>query len=134
MCPKATSVPLRSRVVQFPEDFLQRIAELFPERAALRDLFEHSRRGVLFSDAASDRCRPDHGGPDRRPGDRSAQACSEPPGHHRRRCGRREALTSDTYLPDPSGFMTAGINKALAYINDNLTEDFSEADLAGSPA
>ena len=26
------------------------------------------------------------------------------------------ALASDAYLPDPSGFMTAGVNKALAYI------------------
>ncbi len=39
-------------------------------------------------------------------------------------------LTSASYLPDPSGFMSAGINEALAYINDNLTEPFSETDLA----
>ena len=28
-----------------------------------------------------------------------------------------QALTSASYLPDPSGFMSAGINEALAYIN-----------------
>jgi len=39
-------------------------------------------------------------------------------------------LTSASYLPDPSGFMSAGVNKALAYINANLTEPFSESDLA----
>ena len=39
-------------------------------------------------------------------------------------------LTSARYLPDPSGFMSSGINEVLAYINDNLTEPFSETDLA----
>ena len=43
---------------------------------------------------------------------------------------RARALASDAYLPDPSGFMTAGVNKALTFINDNLTEDFAETDLA----
>ena len=32
----------------------------------------------------------------------------------------------------PSGFMTAGVNKALDFINANLTEDFSEDDLAAT--
>src|SRR3546814_10362046 len=39
-------------------------------------------------------------------------------------------LTSASYLPDPSGFMSAGINEALAYINRNLTGSFDEKDLA----
>jgi AraC-like DNA-binding protein len=39
-------------------------------------------------------------------------------------------LTSAGYLPDPSGFMSAGINQALAYIDSHLTEPFSEGDLA----
>ena len=39
-------------------------------------------------------------------------------------------MTSAGYLPDPSGFMSAGINAALAWINANLTEPFSESDLA----
>ena len=43
-----------------------------------------------------------------------------------------QTLASDTYLPDPSGFITAGVNKALDYINANLTEDFSEDDLAAT--
>ena len=40
------------------------------------------------------------------------------------------SLTSASYLPDPSGFMSAGINEALAYIDSHLTEPFSEGDLA----
>ena len=41
-----------------------------------------------------------------------------------------DELTSASYLPDPSGFMSAGVNKALAYINEHLTEPFTESDLA----
>ena len=40
------------------------------------------------------------------------------------------SLASASYLPDPSGYMSAGINKALAFIRENLTQPFSEADLA----
>jgi AraC-like DNA-binding protein len=39
-------------------------------------------------------------------------------------------LASENYLPDPSGYMSAGINKALAYIRENLTQPFNESDLA----
>ena len=39
-------------------------------------------------------------------------------------------LASPSYLPDPSGYMSAGINKALAYLRENLTQQFDEADLA----
>ncbi len=41
-----------------------------------------------------------------------------------------QTLASSSYLPDPSGYMSAGINKALSYIRENLTEPFSESDLA----
>ena len=46
------------------------------------------------------------------------------------RDGDVSPLASASYLPDPSGFMSAGINEALAYINSHLTEPFSESDLA----
>jgi AraC-like DNA-binding protein len=39
-------------------------------------------------------------------------------------------LASASYLPDPSGYMSVGINKALAFIRENLTQPFGEADLA----
>jgi AraC-like DNA-binding protein len=42
------------------------------------------------------------------------------------------ALSSSAYRPDPSGFMTVGVNKALSYINERLTEPFGEAELAAS--
>ncbi|TIS85892.1 MAG: helix-turn-helix transcriptional regulator, partial [Mesorhizobium sp.] len=39
-------------------------------------------------------------------------------------------LASENYLPDPSGYMSAGMNQALAYIRENLTQQFNEGDLA----
>jgi transcriptional regulator GlxA family with amidase domain len=41
-----------------------------------------------------------------------------------------QSLTSQHYLPDPSGFMSTGINEVLSYINDNLTELLDEVTLA----
>ena len=40
-------------------------------------------------------------------------------------------LASSSYLPDPSGYMSVGINKVLAHIGGHLTEPFNESDLAG---
>jgi len=128
---EGTTVPLRSRVVQFPEDLLQRIAELFPDTGGFAELFQLSRRGVVFSGAASDRCAPilsdlvQARGPQRASLFLNLLATIAADGQAR-------SLASDTYLPDPSGFMTAGVNKALSFINTSLTEDFTEADLAAT--
>jgi AraC-like ligand binding domain len=100
--PDGATVPLRSRVVQFPEDLLQRIAELFPDTGGFAELFQLSRRGVLFSDAASDTCAPilaelvQARGPRRASLflDLLATIAAD---------GQARCLASDTYLPDPSG-------------------------------
>jgi transcriptional regulator GlxA family with amidase domain len=125
------SVPLRSSVVQFPEDLLPRSAELFPDTRDYSALFNLSRRGALFSDACSQLCAPllcdlmQAKGPQRASlflqilANLAADADVQ-------------TLASHTYLPDPSGFLTAGVNKALDFINANLTEDFSEDDLAAT--
>ncbi len=52
------TVPLRSRVVQFPEDLLLRIDELFPDTGDFSSLFSLSRRGALFSEGCSKDCAP----------------------------------------------------------------------------
>lgn len=124
-----TSVPLRSRVMQFTEDFVGRTIDCFPELAAARKLFERSSAGVLFSPEASHRVSDlmrrivTATGTERialflgiiaaLEQDRDAQT-----------------LTSQHYLPDPPGFMSTGINEVLAYINDNLTEVLDETTLA----
>ncbi|HOZ35120.1 MAG TPA: helix-turn-helix domain-containing protein, partial [Tabrizicola sp.] len=90
-----------------------------------------SRRGALFSDACSEVCAPILAELVQAKGPRRASLFLDLLAHLAADAGAR-ALASDTYLPDPSGFMTAGVNKALAYINTNLTEDFGEADLAAT--
>lgn len=125
------SVPLRSRVLQFPEDLLVRIAETFPDTGGFSGLFALSRRGSLFSDACSQHCAPILAELVQARGPRRASLFLDLLATLAADSGAR-ALASDTYLPDPSGFMTAGVNKALAYINANLTEDFTESDLAGT--
>lgn len=110
------TVPLRSRVLQFPEDLLLRIAELFPDTGGFAALFNLSRRGALFSDACSEVCAPILAELVQAKGPRRASLFLDLLAHLAADAGAR-ALASDTYLPDPSGFMTAGVNKALAYIN-----------------
>ncbi len=125
------TVPLRSRVLQFPEDLLVRIAETFPDTGGFSGLFALSRRGSLFSDACSRHCAPILAELVQARGPRRASLFLDLLANLAADSGAR-ALASDAYLPDPSGFMTAGVNKALAYINANLTEDFTESDLAGT--
>lgn len=123
------TIALRNRVVQFPEDLLIRIAELFPDTGGFSALFDLSRRGGVFSDGCSAACGPIMAELIHAKGPRRASLFLELLAHLASD-GGATSLASDAYLPDPSGFMTAGVNKALAYINQNLTEDFAETDLA----
>jgi len=122
-------VAVRNRVVQFTEGFLDRATELMPELAPFRDTVERSRRGLLFGEETAGRVGPLMGALVGAKGIRRlelffaiATALSA--------ARDVEELTSAAYLPDPSGFMSDGINRALAYIDEHLTEDFGEAELA----
>lgn len=124
-----TAVPLRSRVMQFTEEFIQRTIDCFPELLGTRQLFERSRAGLLFSAATSEKVT----GP--------LQEIVRAAGPERLALFMRivadlaedrdaQTLTSQHYLPDPSGFMSTGLNEVLSYINENLTEQIDEATLA----
>jgi len=128
--PKGTSVPLRCRIVQFTEQFIEGLQSALPELAALHPVLEKSRRGVLFSRETSLQVAPlMHELMDAR-GVRRIELFLLILGHLCR--GQRdEVLASASYLPDPSGYMSAGINKALAFLRGNLTQPFTEAELAG---
>jgi AraC-like DNA-binding protein len=115
------SVPLRSRVVQFPERLLDSAAQVFPEFGGLRALLDLSRRGAVFGEAASERAEPLLAEIVGARGVRRVELARD---------AEARPLASASYLPDPPAFMSAGINRALAYINDHLTEPFTEADLA----
>jgi AraC-like DNA-binding protein len=127
--PAGTFVPLRNRIVQFSEEFMAQATRVLPELAACAGVLELSRRGALFSRATAALIGP------------MLAELVEAQGVRRialfmgilntlSHAGDVRPLTSASYLPDPSGFMSAGINKALAYINAHLTEPFSEGDLA----
>ncbi len=128
-----TSVPLRSRVVQFPAGFMMGATEVFPELAVFRPVLELSRRGVLFSLRAASTVAPMLEELTGAQGVRRVELFVGILGALSRDLEARP-LTSSSYLPDPSGFMSAGVNKALAYINEHLTEPFTEGDLAAIAA
>ena len=127
--PIDTTVPLRCRIVQFTEQFIGGMQAALPELAALQPLLEKSRRGVMFSRGTSRQVAP------------LMQELMEARGVRRielfllivgllTRAHDAKALASASYLPDPSGYMSAGINKALAFLRANLTQPFTEAKLA----
>ncbi len=124
-----TPVPLRSRVVQFPESFILAAAEVFPELKTFRPVLELSRRGALFGVRTAALVNPMLAELTQAQGIRRVELFVGILGA----LGRDQdvgPLASTSYLPDPSGFMSTGVNKALAYINEHLTEPFTESDLA----
>lgn len=127
--PAGTSVPLRSRVVQFPEGFIVGAAEVFPELSAFGPVLELSRRGALFGPRTSAIVAPMLAELTGAQGVRRVELFVGILGALSRDQEARP-LASASYLPDPSGFMSSGVNEALAYINEHLTEPFSESDLA----
>jgi len=123
------SVPLRGRVVQFSETFIANAKALLPEFASCTPMLELSRRGVLFTPETASRVGPMLAELVQAKGFRRIEGFMSIVGILSRAVDAR-LLTSADYLPDPSGFMSTGINKALAYISQNLTEPFSQTDLA----
>jgi AraC-like DNA-binding protein len=127
--PDGQPVPLRCRIIQFSEEFIGQAIATFPELSAMSPLLNLSRRGVLFSQGTSKEIQPlfvqiTHTQGVQRIGLFMAimDALS--------REAQPRALASESYLPDPSGYMSTGMNKALVYIRENLTEQFHESDLA----
>ncbi|GLS88084.1 AraC family transcriptional regulator [Cypionkella aquatica] len=122
------TIPLRCRILQFSAEFISDAMALLPELSACADLLESSRRGALFSPATAELAAPLLAELVTAQGIRRIEVFLGLLGVLSR--AEVTTLTSTNYLPDPSGFMSTGINEALAYINANLTEPFTEADLA----
>ncbi|AZO29135.1 MULTISPECIES: AraC family transcriptional regulator [unclassified Mesorhizobium] len=123
------SVPLRCRLIQFSEEFIGGAITTFPELGAVSPLLDLARRGVLFGKGVSRQVMP------------LLAEITHAYGVHRislfmsimealSRETSPRVLASENYLPDPSGYMSAGMNQALAYIRENLTHQFNEGDLA----
>ena len=127
--PAGQKVALRCRFIQFAPNFIAGAMNAFPELKAISPLLESSCRGVLFSSQTSNEVRP------------VLERIMEAQGVLRIELFMRiigllssersaRVLASESYVPDPSGYMSAGMNKALAYIRENLTQPFNEHDLA----
>ena len=127
--PEGTSIPLRGRVIQFSERFIDETMKVLPELATLAPLLESSRRGVLFPPEVAGQVSPLMSELMEAQGVRRIELFMAIAGALSRARGV-SMLASPSYLPDPSGYMSAGINKALAYIRENLTQQFDETDLA----
>lgn len=127
--PVDVAVPLRGRIIQFSEEFIGDTMKLMPELSGLGTLLESSRRGVLFSGNTSKELAPLMEEIVAAKGVRRIELFMMILGTL---CRARGALplSSPNYLPDPSGYMSVGMNKALAFIRENLTQPFGEADLA----
>ena len=127
--PEGASIPLRGRVIQFSERFIDETMKVLPELATLAPLLESSRRGVLFPPEVAGQVSPLMSELMEAQGVRRIELFMSIAGALSRARGV-SMLASPSYLPDPSGYMSAGINKALAYIRENLTQQFDETDLA----
>lgn len=127
--PLDVAIPLRGRIIQFSEEFIGDTMKLMPELSGLGALLESSQRGVLFSGNTSKELAPLMEEIVAAKGVRRIELFMMILGTL---CRARGALplSSPNYLPDPSGYMSVGMNKALAFIRENLTQPFGEADLA----
>lgn len=127
--PQGATVPLRGRIIQFSECFISDAINVMPELCALTPLMEKARRGVLFPREVAEEVAPLMRDIMDAQGIRRIELFMAISGALSRAHSVR-MLASPSYLPDPSGYMTAGMNKALAFIRENLTAPFDEADLA----
>jgi AraC-like DNA-binding protein len=127
--PSGTSLPLRGRVLQFSEPFFAEANKIFPELSACQNILELSRRGALFTPDTAALVGPLLGDLVDATGIRRIELFMGVLNALSRAQGTR-TLANAQYHPDPSGFMSAGVNRALAFINTHLTEPFNEGDLA----
>ncbi|MCJ9704489.1 SDR family NAD(P)-dependent oxidoreductase, partial [Bradyrhizobium sp. SHOUNA76] len=119
--PPGSTIPLRGRILQFSEEFIGDLTKVMPELSGLAALLEFSRRGALFTRSASDKIAP------------LMEEIATANGVRRiepflmilgtlSRVRSAHPLSSPNYLPDPSGYMSAGMNKALARAEEALSK------------
>lgn len=127
--PDGVGVALRSRVMQFSAGVVERLVAGFPELDAARELFARSRAGVLFSPAVAEKIAEPMARLVHADGvERMALFLTILDALVRDRDA--QTLTSQSYLPDPSAFMSSGLNEVLGHIDANLTDKLDESTLA----
>ncbi len=122
-------VSLRNRVLQFTDEAIRGAMDAIPELRCVSETLNKSRSGLLFSEPTTEAIAPLLAELVNARGIRRIELFVGIVGALSRDCETRQ-LTSAEYLPDPSGYMSSGLNEALAFIDANLTEPFTESDLA----
>jgi len=122
-------VPQRSQVIQFPENFIDDALDTFSEMEEARSLLNRSRRGLLFSAETGAAVRP------------RIDALIDAQGIRRLalfyeildilvRAPKPQILASSSFELDILTARDCGVNRAIAYMRENLTEQLSEPELA----
>jgi AraC-like DNA-binding protein len=127
--PDGVTIPLRCRILQFSESFMRGMVAVLPEVSSFNKVLEAAPRGVLLGLETTTQIAPLMDEVQRAQGIRRVELFTMIAGLLSR-AQDTTLLASASYLPDPSGYMSVGINRALAYIRENLTGSFDEADLA----
>ncbi|MBN7808889.1 MULTISPECIES: helix-turn-helix domain-containing protein [Agrobacterium] len=127
--PEGSNVAERCQLIQFGETFIGDAVRIMPELSGIEPILNLSRRGALFDEQTSLEVVPLMREVMSASGVRRLELFIQMLGHLSRAKNVRP-LASAGYLPDPSGYMSAGINKALAHVREHLTQAFAESDLA----
>ncbi|SDJ15820.1 AraC family transcriptional regulator [Aliiruegeria lutimaris] len=121
--------PRRSRVIQFPEAFIDGALEAIPEMQAFRPLLERSRRGLLFDRATGKSIQPIMGElVEARGIKRMALFCEIV--DRLIRAPEPQILASLNFQLNMGKADDVGINRAIVHLRENLTEQVGEAELA----
>lgn len=124
-----TTVPQRTEVIQFPQSFVDRLIDAFPEMEAAKGLLERSRRGILFDPETSAAVQP------------LMKRLIDARGilrlglffeilDHLRQAPRPQILSSLSFQIDMEKSQESDMNRVIAHLRDNLTEPLSETTLA----
>lgn len=122
-------VPVRSLIIQFTDSFIEDACAAMPEMQAIRPLLDRCHRGLLFDDATSRTLRP------------LMEQLIEARGLQRlslfwqildilAAAPEPEVLASLSYELDVSDIESCGVNRAIAYLREHLTEPVDESELA----
>ncbi len=125
----AETVPQRTEVIQFPQDFVDRLIAAFPEAGAAQALFERSRRGILFDSETGNAVRPLM---KRMMGARGVLrlALFFEILDVLLKASKTQTLSSLSFVMDMAKAEDTDMNRVIAHLRENLTEPVSETELA----
>ena len=127
--PAGETVDERCVILQFTEPFITACMTTFPELRFLQALLQESNRGIRFEAAVAERVGP------------LLRALLTATGAGRialfvgildiiGHAAARVPLASPGFQPQPSAYLSAGMNLVLQHIGRNFTQDLNETDLA----